>query len=355
MKAYINGIGFIAPYSDNNLVNASPEFLPVPENGYLSCVEPDYKVYINPMVSRRMSRGVKMGIYSAMSCLADAGVEMPDAIVAGTGLGCIEDTEKFLISMITNEEKLLNPTPFIQSTHNTVTSQIALFLKCNGYNLTYSHRGFSFESALLDSLMQLHEGIADSVLTGGMDEITKHSYHLQARMGLLGRYSHTDILNRKTRGNLAGEGTAFFLLGNKPGNNCYAEISVPEMISSPADVNTVTNSLHAFLQRNQLEAGDIDLLLAGYGGDVKTDNLYDALRERIFPQTQTAYFKHLSGDYQTVTSFATALSARILKTQNLPDLLCVNKLPRKKIRNVLIYNHFLNVNHCFLLLQNVEL
>ena len=104
-----------------------------------------------------MSRIVKMGVFAALSCLRNAEVEIPDAIIAGTGLGCLEDTEKFLGSMYTSEEKLLNPTPFIQSTHNTVAGAIALAIKCHGYNATYTHRGFSFESALIDALMQIHD------------------------------------------------------------------------------------------------------------------------------------------------------------------------------------------------------
>ena len=74
-------------------------------------------------------------------------------LLPDTGLGCLEDTEKFLSSIYTNEEKLLNPTPFIQSTHNTVAGAIALAIKCHGYNATYTHRGFSFESALEDALI----------------------------------------------------------------------------------------------------------------------------------------------------------------------------------------------------------
>ena len=53
---------------------------------------------------------------------------MPDAIITGTGLGCLEDTEKFLTAMVTNKEEFLTPTSFIQSTHNTVSAQIALLL-----------------------------------------------------------------------------------------------------------------------------------------------------------------------------------------------------------------------------------
>ena len=57
----------------------------------------------------------------------------------------------FLRKMIEFEEKMLSPTAFIQSTHNTVGAQIALLLKCHHYNNTIVHRAFSFENALTEA------------------------------------------------------------------------------------------------------------------------------------------------------------------------------------------------------------
>ena len=133
------------------------EFLPEAveyTTDYLRCIEPVYRTYIDPIQSRRMSRLIKMGIASAKISLADAGCVMPDAIITGTGLGSVEDTEKIL-GEITRDENFLNPTPFIQSTYNTISSQVAIQLKCHNYNSTYVHRTFSFESGLIDGLMQI--------------------------------------------------------------------------------------------------------------------------------------------------------------------------------------------------------
>ena len=75
---------------------------------------------------------VKMGVSAAMMSMKKAGLEKVDAIITGTGMGCYEDTDKFLRSMLDNKEQLLTPTAFIQSTHNTVAGQIALIFKCSG-------------------------------------------------------------------------------------------------------------------------------------------------------------------------------------------------------------------------------
>ena len=91
-----------------------------------------------------MKSGVAAGIESLLEFGDRAAVE---AVVTATGLGCIADSEKFLDSLIANEERMLNPTPFIQSTFNTVGAQIALLRGLHCYNTTYANRWTSFENA----------------------------------------------------------------------------------------------------------------------------------------------------------------------------------------------------------------
>ena len=105
-----------------------------------------------------MSKIIKRGIASALIALKDANVENPGAIITGTGWGCWADTEKFLLTMIEQGEEQLTPTAFMQSTHNTVSGQIAISIKCHNYNSTYAHRGVSFERSLQDGMMLCLEG-----------------------------------------------------------------------------------------------------------------------------------------------------------------------------------------------------
>ena len=355
MNMYINGLGYISPFKGNRLSEISDDTIPLTENGYLKCSEPDYKQQINPAVSRRMSRAVKMGIFTAKSCLSDAGIEVPDAIVTGTGLGCIEDTEKFLISVINNKETLLSPSPFIQSTHNTVSSQIAVMLKCHGYNVTYSHRALSFESAIIDASMLLDEGNAQNILMGGIDEITEISLQLQQRMSIYKNNNSKDFsfTGNKTRGSIAGEGATFFTVAKHPSANSYAKIASLKMLNEQHDFDSINKSAELFLAENGFECSDVDLVILGYSGNVQSDSLYDFLDSGIFKNKALAYFKHLCGEYHTASAFSTALAATILKNQAIPELVRLNKVSANSIKNVLIYNHFHNANHSFLLLTNV--
>ncbi|MEJ0079480.1 MAG: beta-ketoacyl synthase chain length factor [Puia sp.] len=140
-----------------------------------------------------------MGVAASATCLRNAGVEMPAAILTATAYGCLEDSSTFLRKMIEFDEQTLSPTAFIQSTHNTVGAQIALLLKCHHYNNTIVHRAFSFENALTEATLLLEEGVSP-VLVGAMDEITDDSHAILSRFGL--------YINDS--GNIAGEGAAFF-------------------------------------------------------------------------------------------------------------------------------------------------
>ena len=112
------------------------------ESLYLSANEPDYKSIItNAALRRRMSRIIKMGVACGLECISTLPSEKVHAIITATGLGCLADTEKFLNTIIENKEQLLNPTPFIQSTFNTIGAQIALLRQIHAYNMTYVHRG----------------------------------------------------------------------------------------------------------------------------------------------------------------------------------------------------------------------
>ena len=146
-KVFVNGCGVISAQKtfDNKeflkeITTYNAKVLPV--------VNPVYKDYISGGAARRMALGVKMGVVASNIAMQEAQLKNVDAIITGTGMGCLLDSEKFLSKLIDNNEQFLTPTSFIQSTHNTVGGQIALGIQCKGYNFTYVHSSVSFESSL---------------------------------------------------------------------------------------------------------------------------------------------------------------------------------------------------------------
>jgi 3-oxoacyl-[acyl-carrier-protein] synthase II len=353
MEAYIKGIGIISPQKTFDTTDFLSEV--VEHNAKsLHCIEPSYKDFLNPTLARRMARIIKMSIAASTVCFKDAGVEMPDAIMTGTALGCLEDTEKFLLAIIENDEQFLTPTAFIQSTHNTVSAQIALQLKCMNYNFTYVHKGFSFESAVLDGLMTLAEGEAKNVLIGGHDEMTDKYYRVCDRIGYWKKeetVATMELVNSKTSGSIAGEGAAFFVLSNQESEKNYAKLRGIKTIYKPDSKSEIEFKINKLLKEKGLTPNDIDVVLYGINGDARFDRTYHNLQTNLFKNSTATYFKHLCGEYQTAGSFALWVAAKMIQTQSIPAAILIDENKTKQIKHVLIYNTFLDADHTVFLLS----
>lgn len=349
MAVFINGMGNISPqqsWGDKALLSLANVY----EGDRLFCIEPDYSVWIDPKQSRRMSRIIKMGVASASMALQEAGVEKPGAIIAGTGYGCLEDTGAFLNKMIENNEQALNPTPFIQSTHNSIASQIALLLQCQNYNQTYTHGAFSFESALMDAILRLDEFSEKTVLVGGIDEITTVSHDIQKRFGIFRKKSsnNLDLFKTPGKGTLNGEGAAFFLLSADENEPNIGSIENIGTFYKPSE-NELERGIHDFLSTSDMKISDVDLLLSGRNGDLRTDKKVAAIEE-MFLLSSLGVYKHLCGEYPAASSFALWLAVRVIQEKHIPDIVKCRDTGRY-LQNILIYNQYFGTHHSLILLK----
>jgi len=351
-KIYINGIGSISA-QPGDLISGEPAM--VYNENIFPAISPNYKEFIKPMALRRMSKAIKMGVYSAKIALKDAEIENPDSIITGTGEGCKQDTEKFLENMLAQDEKLLTPTSFIQSTHNTIGGQIALYLGCKNYNVTYTQNSVSLETALLDAQMQFIENPdINSVLVGGVDEISKKITAFRKLDGQLKQVAikNTDLLKEYSPGTITSEGANFFILSRKANDNAYAEfldVSIKNTIS-PIAINT---EVEGFLNKNNLNTEDIDLVILGKNGDNRYDHYYENLQEKTFKNTLQLAYKQLVGDYDTASGYAIFLAAQILKSGEIPEIFNLNNGENKVPKKILIYNQYLGKDHSLILLSAV--
>lgn len=354
MAAYIQGISCISPQQSflaEGWTGAPVNY----DSRWLSCIEPVYKEHINPTLARRLSRYIKMGVTTALTALKDANECMPQAIITGTGLGSTEDNEKILLAMYENQERMINPTHFIQSTHNTISSQIAIMLKCHHYNNTYVHRGFSFESALMDGMLLIAEGKASTALIGGVDAITEGHYVNYDRIHRwkANTQGSLQMMHTPGPGVIPGEGSAHFVIGKDKTEHAYAEILALEMLYKPESTDKVAQRIQQMLTTHQLAPTDIDLLITGNSGDDTTDPFFTAISEQLFPATATGHFKHLCGEYETASGFALWLAASILKSQHIPEGVLQQGLAPARIKNVVIYNHHRGDQHAIHLLSKI--
>jgi 3-oxoacyl-[acyl-carrier-protein] synthase II len=315
MKVYILSTGNISP---QHSLDAESFFHS--RNGtsynFFKAIEPDYSTFIDSKMIRRMSRIVKMGVAASTTCLRNAGVEMPAAILTATAYGCLEDSSSFLRKMIEFDEQMLSPTAFIQSTHNTVGAQIALLLKCHHYNNTIVHRAFSFENALTESMLLLEDGISP-VLVGAIDEITTDRHAILSRFGLY----------KKGSGNIAGEGAAFFLLDKNPGKQFQAVLNAVQTYYKP---EIEKDDIVRFLAAAEADDQPGLILHSNIGTNHSKYQSASVLKD-FFQNTPEFPFKSLCGDFPTSSGFAVWFATTLLKEQKAPDWMQGVTFPLKNI------------------------
>ncbi|MBE8713895.1 beta-ketoacyl synthase chain length factor [Sphingobacterium hungaricum] len=350
-KVYINGIGAVTAQGiwRKEIFDEAQEIC---SNTALA-QQPGYKELIAPAMIRRMSKGIKMGIFASQQALDNAEISQPDAVITGTGLGCLEDSEKFLKAILANDEQFLTPTNFIQSTHNTVGAQIALRLACKGYNFTYVNGAVSFESAMLDALLQLESAESSAILLGGMDEIADHTVSLLKLIDYIKPDEvHETIKESTTKGVNTSEGAVFFGLSSDLNPHTKAEIADVE-IKNLVEKSAISDWTNEFLERNHSTISDIDAVVLGVNGDVEFDSYYEEFAS-AFTEIPQLYYKHLSGEYDTASAFGLATAVKVLDEQVVPQIISWNTIQASKIKTILVYNQYRGRDHSLVLLHHVE-
>lgn len=345
-NCYINGIGSVTIQTvDFDLFQSEIQ----PVQILNKAQQPSYKDLIAPAMSRRMAKGVKMGIYAANAAMHEAKMVDPQAIIVGTGLGCVEDSEKFLDAIIENEEQFLTPTAFIQSTHNTVAAQIALNLQCKAYNFTYVNGGNSFENALFDAFIQLKHFNKSTILIGGVDEIAPYTFSMYELAGKVKKSGEeVNFKNPLTNGSTLAEGAAFFALSTKKETNSYAEVL--DLLLFNAFKEDEFKTIETFLEKNNLTFNDLDIVFYGVNADASQQGFYKKM-EAIFNNTAQAYYQHISGGYDTVSAYGLKIAAEIIQKQLYPKKVQYNDIQPKKIEKVLLINQNMGTDYSFVLLQ----
>jgi len=311
--------------------------------------DPDFSSYLTPLMSRRMCNLLKRAIVTSRLTLQKAAVEMPDAIICGTGFGCIENTEKFLYSIRENEEKFLQPSFFMQSTHNIISSAIAIDLKCHGYNNTYVHRGTSFENALMDAVIQFKQHKIRSVLLGGYDELTPDYYIFFDRIGIWD-FSKKIPLAHKTYC-FAGEAAVSMLLRTEKNEQTLCELNGIEILYRPS-IEKMAGSIDALLGQAGCSLSDIDAVMVGTNSNPDNDAVYDRIIPHFFDGIPVMQYKHLFGQSFTSPALGTYAAAICLNKQLIPaHLLTGRESGINPVKRILLYNHSQHKSHSLILLS----
>ena len=347
-KMYITDLKSISPqktYTD--------EFLKgdlVSHSGIIFYVdEPDYMDLIPRGLLRRMGKAVRMGVGTGLPLIKNN--TNIDGILMGTANGGLENCIDFLNQIVEYDEGMLTPTNFVQSTPNAIAGQLALMDQNRGYNTTYTNGGHAFENTLIDALLLFEEGNAEKLLIGGIEEISNYNYNIDF---LADHYKEIavgnfELIDSLTKGSVCGEGSSMFIV-ERNASDYYARIVDVAQLTYPK-TEDISTCITDFLQRNSIKHSDIDTLMLGMNGDVDHNKCYKHVAEELFPSANTLVFKHLVGEYRTCTSFAVWLSAHLLKGERgCMKSLIKREVNQEQINTILIYNHFDEVHHSFILI-----
>lgn len=268
---------------------------------FCRALDPDFKQFVSPAEARRLGKVLKRALAVSLKTMSDSGISSPDAIITGTGLGSVESTEAFLLDMCQNGEQLLKPTHFMQSTHNTIGSLVAIQTKCHGYNSTYSHKQISFESALYDAWLQLNAGDISSALVGGHDGTTPNYFRLLELI---------DYVGNGMKGTCSEAAMAAMLSLDE--TDCLCKLSGVKLLHRPC-----VEDFRIALQKMNLP-GDV-VVMTGENGHPKNDELYTSLLPQILPGLPTMTYKHLFGECYSASALGFYAAAHLLAKDQLPN------------------------------------
>ena len=323
---------------------------------FVRSIDPSFKEYVTPIEARRMGKILKRAIATSKEALRASGLDSVDAIITGTGYGCIENTEFFLDALSREGEQLLKPTYFMQSTHNTISSLVAIQTKNHGYNATYAHKGISFDSALLDAWLQFHLGKIDSAMVEGHDEMTETFYHILKKGGVMGRddercgESAVSIVLSKVVEPVETPLQNESALRQVQGPQYLCKLTGFKMLHKPCS-NKLMDAVASMLQEAGKSLADIDFVLTGLSGDHQSDAAYLEECKTLFGDKPLLRYKHLFGESFTASGLGFYVAAQCLKAGKIPASLFVNpnKISEKRPKNILLYNHS-DGNNCTLTL-----
>ncbi len=94
-----------------------------------------------------------------------------------------------------------------------------------------------------------------------------------------------ELLNSPSRGTIAGEGAASFIVGITKQPGAVAELSGVSTLYKPLWEGEVIGHIMKFLEDNNCTPADIDLIVTGRNGDIDQDEIYEEVADALFPRT----------------------------------------------------------------------
>lgn len=310
----------------------------------VGAIDPQFRDFLPANDARRMGKIMKRALITAIKVINDSGIKNPEAIITGTGKGCLEYTEKFLDDMVENNEQMLSPTFFMQSTHNTIGSTLGIYTKTHSYNVTYSHGGFSFDQALLDAWIQIKTYRINNALIGGYDEMVESYFNLLRRAEYVGLEGMVPC----------GEVAMSMIVGTKVNDTTLCEISGIKIFNN-IHINCLKIEIEQMLSSANMTFEDICAIMTGVNGRQDNDEYYKIVTSHLFGGVPILQYKNIFGENYTSSALGIYASAHCLYRRIIPDFLFFdgNDCKIKEKKCMIFLNHTRNNDCSIILLKKI--
>ena len=300
--------------------------------------------FIEPAKRRKLSRLQQMTLVAARKSFGSdlaAGAPEKICVVVGTGLGSLNDTAAFVENMILKDERAPRPSLFTSSVHNSLASQIAIELNFSGLNSTPIQRDISFETALWQGATELATGRAELALVGAADELNQYQLAAGMRWGWWHEASpeirpFTGALKKHERP-LPGEGGAVVTLGRA--ENAASPLAFVSAIrigrSENQNAEAEARWILYTLERDDINTGEVDLLLTGANGLTQSDNYYRAVAAALSRlagrNIAGGAYKHACGEHHSASAFGFLTAVGLVRGDIAPEFCTMERtvLPGK--------------------------
>jgi len=260
--------------------------------------------FISVKSLRRMDKTSLMTTASARLALEDAGIAVTNenrdriGILLGTAFGSTDITLQFANTLIGEGPSSVNPIIVPNTVMNAPAGHASIELGFRGVNTTVTHFAVSAETAIAYAVSELRRGVADVMLTGGVDILSKFYYEALSKFRGLspddGKKEEARPFDVERNGYIAGEGCGILCLetlasARKRGAGIYCEIAGSGLGSSPemptAWPKTPDGAIRA-LGRAMADAGvtpcDISAVMAAANGSRVLDATEAEAYENVF-------------------------------------------------------------------------
>ncbi|NLD99798.1 MAG: hypothetical protein GX640_07980 [Fibrobacter sp.] len=243
-----------------------------------------------------------------------ASMETPDdqnrpGICIGTAFGSVQSIGDFLSDSIVNGVGNVNPQAFANTVINSPTGNANIRFIARNLSATVSTGFNSGIDAIIYAFDHISRGYLNSIVAGGLEEISYYSLLGLARTGILSKSGNCRPFATDSDGIVMGEGCALFLLETIESAQARNATVLAEIVGvcstfdpnaafgDSIDSEAAAAAIKGAIEQAKISIDDIDFIASGASGNRRSDSIEASAIKSIFgTKTPVTAYKALTGE-----------------------------------------------------------